>query len=53
MILPVDKKLWPPIYYQTWAERAAIKQFESEMPQDQAEKEAELEIRRVAERGQW
>jgi hypothetical protein len=48
--LPQKRSDWPAEWLELWAERSAIMQFEGGMLQNQAEKEAEEDIRRIVER---
>jgi hypothetical protein len=50
MILPLNRQDWPPEWHELWAERVGIMQFEGGMLQSRAEREAESDIRKVAER---
>ena len=51
MRLPASTKDWPLIWKELHAERSAIMEIEGRMPRDRAEKEAEQDIRKLAERG--
>lgn len=45
MTLPKLMKWWPVEAREAYEERAAIKEFDGKMPRDQAEREAEAEVR--------
>lgn len=45
MTLPRLVKWWPAEAREAFEERAAIKEFDGGMPRDQAEREAEAEVR--------
>jgi pantothenate kinase len=49
-MLPVDRKRWPQFARECFEERAAIKEHDGKMTREQAEKEAENEIRVLVER---
>lgn len=49
MILPVYLYDWPQEWIALWHERAGIMEFEAGMTRAKAEKEAENDIRRLAE----
>jgi pantothenate kinase len=49
-LLPVDRKRWPQFARECFEERAAIKEHDGKMTREQAEKEAENEIRVLVER---
>ena len=48
--LPQNLYSWPPYWLELFKERAAIMQFEGEMTQRQAEREAEADLRKLATR---
>lgn len=52
MKLPTDRREWPAYWYELYQERAAIMAVEGHMPIWKAQKEAERDIRKLAERGQ-
>jgi hypothetical protein len=49
LVLPPDRRNWPAAWYEKYAERAAIMAVEAHLPIWLAEKNAELDIRKIAE----
>ncbi len=49
-VLPPDRKNWSKELLELWAERAAIMEHDGKMSKEKAEREAELDIRRIVER---
>jgi hypothetical protein len=50
MKLPANKADWPAEWKELWNERAGIMEYDGKMPRQQAEREAEADIRRIVER---
>ncbi len=48
MILPAHLADWPPLWRERFEERAAIKEFSANLPRPMAEREAEIDIRKLA-----
>ncbi len=49
MTLPLRVYDWPENWRELWRERSAIMQFEAGLTESEADREAEKDIRRVAE----
>jgi hypothetical protein len=49
VVLPADRRNWPAAWHEKYAERAAIMAVLAHMPIWKAEKEAELDVRKIAE----
>jgi len=47
--LPLNKSDWPAEWKELCEERAAIKEYQGNIPRKQAEREAEADIRRIVE----
>lgn len=50
MILPPNINDWPVAWLEIYRERAAIMEYDGNMPRPTAEREAELDTRRAVER---
>ena len=50
MTLPRSISDWPDTWKELWTERAAIMEFQGNLPRLNAEREAEYDIRKLAEK---
>ena len=50
MVLPEKIREWPPEFYELWVERSSIMEFCAHLPRWKAEREAERDVRKLAER---